>query len=50
LVEGLVGEWYRRKIVLVVGVSEVFCILENGIEILHSSGGEKPDFSDESLG
>jgi hypothetical protein len=49
LVEGLVREWYRGKFVLVVRVSKVFGILENRIEIFHSSGSEKTDFGDESL-
>jgi hypothetical protein len=49
LIKGLVRKWYRGEFVLVVGVSEVFGILEDWIEILHSSGSEKTDFGDESL-
>jgi hypothetical protein len=49
LIEGLVRKWYRGKFVLVIGISEVFSILENRIEIFHSFGSEKADFSDQSL-
>lgn len=45
----LVGEWYGRELILVVGISFVFHIFEDWVKRFHALGIEEADVGDETL-